>query len=145
MRKLFCTLVILLAAVTLSSCRHAEEYQLLHLTGEISSVSIATVSFDENGRLSCEDKLTIADVDAFMHDFRSIECYTYYGDPIGISVEHAGADVIRITYLNGDYELICWNGQAEYAPARGLRNYVGYSTFDQTQFECLIEKLLAQE
>lgn len=80
-----------------------------------------------------------------MRDFREVDCYTYYGDPIGIFAEDTGANVIRITYLNEDYELIYWNGQAEYTAAGGLRNHVGYSVFDEHQFESLTEKYMIQE
>ena len=136
------TVVILILIMTLglSGCHVREEYKLLHSADEISAVEIVTVLFDEEGIADLQVKACISDVKVFMKDFRSVPCYVYFGDPIGLKKNPSGIDVIRITYQNGDYELIDYNGQSEYTQERGFDYYAGFNGFDEEQFEELIEK-----
>lgn len=119
----------------LTSCRHKESYNFLHSVEEISYISIVSVSFDDNEEMQVFEQAEIEDVDAFLDDFANVSCYTYYGDPIGI---HEECSVLKIVYENDDYELIYWNGQAEYQEDRGFRNYTGFFVFDEEEFMELI-------
>ena len=69
-------------------------------------------------------------------------CYTYYGDPTGVTPEGVSDTVIKISYVNEEYELINWTGQAKCTTENGFRYYAGYNVFDENQFEALIEKHL---
>ena len=124
----------------LASCRHKETFQFLHSTDEITAVSIVSLTFDENKQLVQTELTTVEDTNAFLRDFRSVDCYTYFGDPAGITPEGRNATVIKISYRNMDYELINWNGQAEYKTEKGLNYYTGFSVFDEKQFSALIFK-----
>ena len=73
-----------------------------------------------------------------------MECYKYFGDPIGIDEYDEGSDILKIEYENGDYELINYNGQSEYTQERGLKIYMGYNVFEIDQFKGLIEKYLSE-
>ena len=53
-------------------------------------------------------------------------------------MEHS--KVIKITYKDGEFELIDAGGQAEYTLERKYRNYTGFRYFDTTQFNALITK-----
>lgn len=126
----------------LSSCRHRETYVFLNSTKEISSVSIVSISFDINGEMTQTEIKKIINTDVFLDDFRNLNCYTYYGDPTGVTPEGIGDTVIKISYTNDEYELINWTGQAEYTTEIGFCYYAGFSVFDENQFESLIEKYL---
>ena len=145
MRKIYMIIILMLTSVILSSCRHKETFQLLNEEVEISAISIVEISFDEEGEVIQTELNTIEDIDAFLDDFREVDCYTYFGDPTGITVEGVEANVIKILYENDEYELINWNGQADYTLKRGFRFYRGFSVFDETQFNSLISEYLQSE
>lgn len=141
--KIFTVFIVFFTLISLVSCKHEEVYSLLNPTDEISNISIVSLSFDKNNKLIQKEIQKIDDVNSFLDDFRKIECYTYYGDPTGVTVEGVEAVVIKISYENGEYELINWNGQAEQTEDRGFRFYSGYSVFNEEQFETLITKYLS--
>ena len=143
MKKRLLILVGMVLALCLNACRVRETYSLLHSTDEISSVYIAYVQFDDKDQVVQTERSKINDVDAFIDDFKKVACYTYFGDPVGPVDKAEVADVIKIVYDNGDYELIAYNGQAEYTQARGYNHYAGFSIFDEEQFMTLISNYLS--
>jgi hypothetical protein len=84
----------------------------------------------------------IVDTEAFLDDFINMNCFTYYGDPTGVTPEGVGDTVIKILYTNNEYELINWTGQSKYTVERGFRYYEGFCVFDEQQFESLIARYL---
>lgn len=143
MKKIVILIVCLICFICLlSSCRHQEAYSFLNSIEEILNVSIVSISFDENGVMTQTEIEKIVNTDAFLDDFSNIGCYTYYGDPAGVTPEGISDTVIKILYTNGEYELINWSGQAKHTTEKGFRYYAGYSVFDETQFESLIAMYL---
>ena len=105
----------------LVSCGNKSTYKFMYSDDEISTISLVNVSVGDKVE---QKKLTdINNIHGFLKDFRNVSCYTWWGDPIGLTEDCC---VIRIDYQNGDYELIYWNGKAEYQQDRGFRNYRGY-------------------
>lgn len=127
--------ICMFTMLLLSSCRHKASYDFLYPTEEISRVCIVSVTLDENEEIEVVEQIEIEDIDIFLADFANVSCYTYFGDPIGI---HEDGDALKIVYKNDDYELIYWNGQAEYQEDKGFRNYTGYHVFEETEFKELI-------
>ena len=107
-------------------------------TETISEISIVHLSFDENSKLIENELSVIDDRQEFINSFRKIDCYVFFGDPLGVTPTGVEAKVIKIAYESGEYELINWQGQAKYTAERGFQYYAGYSVFDQEQFEHLI-------
>ena len=89
----------------------------------------------------CDELVKIENVNTFLEAFREVDCYTYLGDPVGIT---ENCKVFMIQYHSGAYELINWSGQAEYTLDRGFRNYVGYSIFDEDAFSALISDNISE-
>lgn len=143
MKKGLVIFIIILTCFFFASCRHQETYSFLNSTDEISGVSLVTISFDENGEVIQTEVRKINDIIAFLDDFKKINCYTYYGDPAGITEEGVEDIVIKVSYENDEYELINWIGQAKYTQERGFSYYAGFSVFDEEQFELLITKYLS--
>lgn len=142
MKKRYIVFLLVLICSIFTSCRHPEVYQLLHEEDQISSISIVAITFDETRKVVQTEVENIEDMEAFLRDFREVDCFTYYGDPIGAATEGEDTIVIKILYENGAYELINWDGQAEYTSKRGFQLYSGFSVFDEVQFDALISKYL---
>lgn len=130
---------LLIPLLFLNSCRHKEIYPLMQSESEIASIALVSIVIDENNTLRETELKKISDIKVFMRDFRNVDCYTWFGEPIGIT---EACDVIKIAYRNEDYELIAWNGTAEYEYGKGLRNYKGFSIFDEESFRNLISMYL---
>lgn len=144
MKKKIVAPILVLICFFLYACRNQESYRFLNSTDEISEISIVTVSFSENADLIQTEIRKIQDVNLFLEEFRRVDCYSYYGDPVGIFEEGATDTVIKILYENDEYELINWRGQTEYTIERGFRFYAGYNVFDENQFKSLIKKYSSQ-
>lgn len=123
-----------------TSCRHQETYDFMNAVDEIAEISIVALSFDEEQALVETNVQKIVDTNAFLNEFGDIACYTYSGDPAGVTPEGVEDTVIKISYTNEEYELINWNGQAKYTLERGFIYYSGYHVFDKDQFESFITK-----
>lgn len=140
MKKRVAIFIIALMCLLLVSCRQQETYSFLNSTDEISDISIVAISFDDDGEMLQTEIKKIDGTDVFLDDFRSVNCYVYYGDPIGVTQEGIDDIVVKISYDNDEYELINWQGQSEYTQERGFRYHAGFSVFDEEQFEALIAK-----
>ena len=138
MKKGFTIFTVILLCFSFAACRVRETYDFLHPDDEICSVSIVDLSFDENEQLIQTEVHRVDDIVSFLQDFRTLDCYTYFGDPTGVTLEGEEDTVIKISYNNGEYELINWRGQAEYTISRGFDYYSGFSIFDETQFHELL-------
>ena len=128
-------ILLFVALLGVCSCTQKDVYELMHLQNEISFIAIVSISINENMEIEQTELQIINDTDAFLKEFRKVSCYTWWGDPIGLTEDDY---VIKIVYQTGEYELIAWNGQAEYQTERGLRNYRGYNMFDEDEFKALI-------
>ncbi|MBQ2815581.1 MAG: hypothetical protein IJE65_02820 [Clostridia bacterium] len=142
MKKIAFVLEIILMLFCFVSCRHAKTYNLLNPIDKIDSISIVTVSFNEDSDIVQTEVKKIEDIRSFLNELSNIDCYTFYGDPRGLTNEGEEDTVIKICYKNGEYEMINWSGQANYTIKRGFRFYAGYSIFDEDQFELLLSKYL---
>ena len=129
-----------MACSVLAACRVRENYAFLDSVDEISEISIVSISFDENNEVVQTKIRKIEDTEAFLNDFKAVDCYTYFGDPTGVVVKGKEDTVIKVSYQNGEYELINWRGQAEDTLEKDFSFYAGFSVFDEEQFEALIEK-----
>lgn len=144
MKKCLMILFVVIMCIHFGSCRHEETYRFLNSTDEISKISLVAISFDENEKVIQTEIQKISDTVAFLDDFRDVNCYTYYGDPTGVTEEGVEDTVIKISYANDEYELINWMGQAVYTQERGFIYYAGYSVFDKDQFNALISDYLTE-
>ena len=144
MKKIFTLLFSAVIIISLTSCRHPKTYQLLESTETISEISIVHLSFDENSKLIENELSVIDDRQEFINSFRKIDCYVFFGDPLGVTPTGVEAKVIKIAYESGEYELINWQGQAKYTADGGFRYYAGYSVFGQEQFERLINHYITE-
>ena len=125
-----------------------EDFELLHESSKIEAIQIVEVgevktiedTSSNNYKVLYEPSFDviaeIEDIEQFMEDFSQVDCFQRLSDP---SKPFEGDKGIKIIYNNGDYDVICSNGQAECE--NGIYNFErGYNSFDDTQFDELINK-----
>lgn len=141
--KVYVMSLLVVIMLCTASCRHKSTYDFVNPTDDIVAVAIVDLSFDLDDFLVETEVKQVDDIDGFLKAFCALDCYTWFGDPIPVTQEGVEDTAIKITYANGEYELINWNGQSEYRTERGLKYYAGYRVFDEQQFEALIKNFLA--
>ena len=132
--------VFVLLCIMLVSCRKQELFQFLNPIEEITNISIVEINFGDENEIIQTEIVGIDDISAFINDFQKVNCYVYYGDPLGVTPEGVDDIVVKIMYENGEYELINWSGQSEYTIQGGFSYYKGFNVFEEKQFEFLISK-----
>lgn len=140
MRKIFGCLCIIFMTVVLMGCKKEVSYNFMQNQSEIDMIEIVKIGEpNAQGENEQTTLCTIDDITSFMKEFNQLECYDHFGDPIGVTPDMVA---IKIVYNNGEYELITSYGQARYTPKRKYRNYVGYCSFDNQEFEKLLSQYL---
>lgn len=143
MKKAFVIILLSALVVALSACRTPEKYDFLHPESEIAAVHIVEIQCAADGTESVTQLCEIEDSASFLAAFRAVDCYVYWGDPIGPYEKGETAVVVKVIYNNGDYELIAWNGQAEYTQENGYCHYAGFSVFDEDKFNSLLSSYIS--
>ena len=108
---------------------------------EVKTIQIVTLDeyIKEEYRF---DYTVIAEVSShsyFIDRLKSIKTSVNLGDP---NVYTTGYTVIRIEYVNGDYDLIYSDAQTK---KRGDKKNTGYLIFDKNQFDALISEYVTEE
>ena len=151
LRFLIILIIMILLCLSLVGCGFLfdaitkTEFIFLHETSEIKSIQIVIIGeITQTTNASSENPTeiytpkfdvisNIQEIDSFIHDFSAIDCRR--SSPPASPV--LGDTGIKIIYKNGDYDIICCNGQSEY---RDGFYYADSGTvyFDETQFNELI-------
>ena len=140
MRKIFGCLCIVCLTVFFVGCKKEVSYNFMQAQSEINVIEIVKIGEPDVQGVNEQTILcTIDDITLFMEKFNELECYDHFGDPIGV---YPDMEAIKIVYNNGEYELITPYGQAEYTQKRKYRNYVGYRSFDNKEFENLVSQYI---
>ncbi len=117
------------------------DFEFLHDSSEIALIEIVEVGeLDNTDRMNPKQEFyticEIQDIEQFLNDFSDVECRDRFTDP---KRPLEGTVGIKITYNNGDYEIICYSGQAECVD--GTYSFEeGWHYFDVEQFEELLNK-----
>lgn len=149
-KKLFSVFLIVVLSISLAGCGKEISYPFLHGVDEIQEIQIARIELDYEYQEFYLDRLDdcivladIEDTSEFIEKFSSDVLFSRYwwGDPT--SLGH-GDYVIKITYTNGDFELIGYYAQCRVdieAAERGgslysgqMRSYGGCSEDDFMNF-----------
>ena len=136
-----CMLIFAFLFSGCGECLCRTRYEYLHTTDEIETIEIVVVTFGDDSPPYYDVLYTVEDIDGFIEDFGEIKCYEQVTHPLGID---DGDTVIKITYENGDYELVTWDGRATFV--KGIfYGYKGWQYFDEGQFQSLLDKYLPNE
>ncbi len=143
MKKSIFIATLCLLSIILVSC--ANSYSFLHGEPDIDTIQIEIVNIETEmgyhiGSPYNEDSISIIKVidtdknDQFLSDFKKIKSY----QPIfGSRIDCISGEAIRITYANGDIELITHYGTATVQNGE-IHNHT--VTFDSDAFSELIDK-----
>ena len=143
MKKAFLLVVIGLLSVILVSC--STSYSFMHGEPDIDTIKIEIVNLETDmgyheGVDYSEEYITVIKTiesdknEEFLSDFKKNKCY----QPIvGSRIDSISGKAIRITYANGDIELITDYGTATVRNGE-IRNST--TTFDSDEFSKLIDK-----
>lgn len=103
--------VQLLVILCLAGCGPAQPV-FMHDRTEIEKIEIVEAYYDFEINQPVQICLSLVDDNnTFMDALNQVECKFYYGDPVGVDFKVVG---VKITYQNGDYEVFCYQGRAEY-------------------------------
>lgn len=131
MKKVSIFLVLLVLA-SLSACR-AKPYSFKESTDDIDTIEI--VWAENILEYTVKKELSETEKADFLEQFLTIPFQPYiYGDPMSVH-----GDAVKITYLNGDYEIICHHW-AEYMKDGSV--YSVRKNADDDAFDELLEKFL---
>ena len=142
--KNLCLFIVMIFIIVLSlaGCEALSrtDFEFLADNSEIELIEIVKIGkLDENA--PTHEFLVIneiQDAEQFLKDFSDVECYNRFTDPSGPLEGYIG---IKITYNNGDYEVICASGQSEYIDGM-YSSHEGWHSFEKTQFDELINKYI---
>lgn len=134
-KKLFFIAIFTLVLMTFTGCK-GKPYILKMPADEIETIEI--VSAENSLEFTVIKTLSETERKEFLEQFRRIEFNTYYiGDPMSVY-----GDAVKITYQNGDYEMICFFW-AEYVKNGEI--YFVRRSCDEEVFNNLIETFLEED
>ncbi len=134
----FCLMLFLLVSCAVPYDFSQEISDLEHLKIEIVNIEVAMGY--HSGEPYNEENISVIKAiennkkEAFLSDFNQIKSYQ---PNVGSRIESVSGEGIRITYQNGDIELITDYGTATVKSGE-IQNYT--TTFDSEQFTELLEK-----
>ncbi|MBR7112627.1 MAG: hypothetical protein IKC75_06905 [Clostridia bacterium] len=144
MKKLtFVVSLLMIFLCVLSACSRKKAYEFINDESEISAIEIVKLCEYDQEKGEYQEQLisTVEDHETFLSDFKEIDCYNHWSDPTGVFENDI---VIKISYTNGEYELIHHSGQGKYRHFEDnpsfLQVYAGRRYIDEEQFNQLIDK-----
>ena len=135
--------VIFLLTLSFTSCMEKRLYRFLHDEDEILTIEIVRLGSFDNQRNKFNEQVLVCvdDHDTFLAEFAKIPCYKSYS-PDGV---RDNTVVIKITYMNEEYELIGASGQSKYIYSDGQFQFqkdVGKYDFDYKLLDEFLQKYL---
>lgn len=133
-KRLICLVMFLLVAIIMVGCTE-ESYELRQSTDKI--VSIEIIVAESKNEYTIIKELSDSEIRSFTEALGSIRFRSYYGTPRPIS-----GNAIKITYKDGNYELICAN-TAEYMKDGYIFYIVLYC--DEAEFDDFLAKYVDKD
>lgn len=132
-KLLICFILMLLLPVT--GCQFTYKYELMQSSDEIVKISIV---FLDDGEIFVRKELSPEAGKEFLSEILGLSYYKYWNDP---STMLAG-DAAKISYSNGDYEIISTEASA-YFKGDHCRYIYGY--FDRETFKNVFAPYIDQK
>lgn len=143
MKVLFKFVFVALLFIFSTSCENEAQYHFIQSNDKIVGIELVSIVMDDDPMSPYRDSYKFTTIEAiptgmyieFIADFNSMNCYEYLNDPVSIVT---GMNALKISYSNGDFELI---GEDAQASSRGnkFRDY-GFYYFDHDEFMELLNQ-----
>ena len=135
--------VVNASAWLMETFRLRQEFSLSYTEDNIIEVSIVSIYYDENGKPAINEIRKVEDIAKFMEDFRAVEYYGQFAEPgfDAISDVDETTKLIKISYANGDFDLIGYHGSGLSKAGEGEIKYLtDFGAFDKCELDALTEK-----
>lgn len=143
MKRFMALFTIMCATIMLlcCGCGLLGEQEFSCNVDEVKTIQIVTLDeyIKEEYRFEYTVLAEVSDHSYFIDRLKSIKTTFMWGEPFVLEI---GFTVIRIEYLNGDYDLIDSYVQSK---KRGDEKLSGRLIFDKEQFEALISEYVTEE
>ena len=122
--------------------RITKEYGFYNTEEDIIEISIVTVYYDENGKAALNEIRKVDDIEQFIEDYRAVECYGKISEPVdALDRVDKSTKLIKLTYVNGDFELIGYHGSGLTNVGEDELEYTaGFTEFNKDQLDELMER-----
>ncbi len=111
---------------------------------DISSIKIVKVGTILDDSVNSYTLMEIADINGFLEDFSNVECKKlYYGIATPSGIEGSLEQAIKVTYSNGNYEIIDHSNQLWCTSELGVKNRRLY-ILNKSQYNVLIRNYLQE-
>lgn len=146
MRRLGCVLLSCLMLLFLfSGCGRKKAYEFEQDSSNICAIEIVEVEFLPLPDTGIQFKALafIENVEAFLSDFNRVTCYSKGAlgyQPSGVDSGDIG---IKVTYMDGEYEVIAQNAQSKYLSTGSEMQFITWAdcfSFDEEMFNNLLDK-----
>lgn len=142
MKKIAFILILLVLFIASVGCQVKSNYVFIHSESEISKIEIGKVELVRDAdeylvNVKSEKELYSEDIINLLVDFKKITCYKRVTDPGSI---RSNETAIKITYSNGDFEIISKDSQASFIGES--YKYSGFYYFERDEFIELLNKYL---
>ena len=148
MKKIRGVLIVILTICCISlfsACGRKATYEFEQESGKICTIEIVEVEFLPLPDTGIQFKALafIENVEAFLSDFNRVTCYSKGAlgyQPSGVSSGDIG---IKVTYMDGEYEVIAQNAQSKYLSMGSEMQFVTWAdrfSFDEEMFNNLLDK-----
>ena len=140
MKKVICSIMLSILMLLFCSCGLFGDQEYVCKVEDVASVQIVRLDKYVQGEYRYEYTVLsqIDDFDDFVGRLNAVKHSVNWGDPQQMDESYV---VVRIEYLNGDFDLI--HPDAQYFNKNGTNNY-GYFFFDDEQFETLLSDYMPE-
>ena len=140
MKKIMCFVLTAILMLLCSSCGLFGVQKYVCKAKDVASVQIVRLDKYVEGEYRYEYTVLsqVEDVEPFVEQLNDIKHSVNWGDPRQMD---EGYVVIRIDYLNGNFDLV--HPDAQCFNKNGTNNY-GYFFFDNEQFDALISGYISE-
>ena len=140
MRKIILMLCMFFVAITLSACGFFGPQRYVCDEAEVESIQIVRLDKYVEGEYRYEYTVLseISDRFAFIERLNNLKHSVNWGEPRQLNIEYI---VIKINFLNGDYDLLYH--RAQWFNRDNVNNY-GYFFFNKEEFDSLISDYLTE-
>lgn len=142
-KSLIVGMLFIVLILLCNGCGLFGSQQYTCLTDNVQSVQIIRLDafMTEELRYEYTVLCEIEDNKAFLEQVNSLKQSVNWGEPVPLTL-YVGEIVVKINYLNGDYDFLHNRAQTFYTDGA---IYCGYFFFDKEEFERLISDYLPDE